>query len=45
MFYPDTRLLVMPEFRSVDVDHEIDFQFVELILEKKLHLEGQAYEA
>lgn len=45
VFYPDTRLLVMPEFRSVDVDHEIDFQFVELILEKKLHLEGQAYEA
>ncbi len=45
VFYDDTRMLVMPEFRSVDIDHEIDFQFVELIMAKNLHLEGESHEA
>ena len=45
VFYTDTRLLVMPEFRSVDIDHEIDFHFVELVMNKNLHLKGKSYEA
>ncbi|MEM7289579.1 MAG: hypothetical protein AAF412_04275, partial [Pseudomonadota bacterium] len=45
LFYPDTRLIVMPEYRSVDIDQEIDFQFVEMIMSKNLHLEGKSHEA
>ena len=43
-FYEDTRLLVMPDMRSVDIDHEIDFQLVELIMAQNLHLEGVSHE-
>lgn len=45
VFYDDTRLLVMPEFRSIDIDHEIDFLFVELVIARNLHLEGTSHEA
>ena len=45
VFYDDTRLLVMPEFRSIDIDHEIDFLFVEMVMERNLHLEGTSHEA
>lgn len=35
LFNSDTRLHVMPEERSIDIDTELDFSFVEFILEKK----------
>lgn len=35
VFYPDTRLFEMPEERSVDIDSEIDFALVELLLRKQ----------
>jgi N-acylneuraminate cytidylyltransferase/CMP-N,N'-diacetyllegionaminic acid synthase len=35
VFYPDTRLFEMPEERSVDIDSEIDFTLVELLLRKQ----------
>jgi N-acylneuraminate cytidylyltransferase/CMP-N,N'-diacetyllegionaminic acid synthase len=35
VFYPDTRLFQMPEERSVDIDSEIDFTLVELLLRKQ----------
>ena len=35
VFYPDTRLFEMPEERSVDLDSEIDFTLVELLLRKQ----------
>lgn len=42
VFFPDTRLLVMPEYRSVDIDAPLDFDLVELILARGLHLDGTA---
>ena len=45
IFYEDTRLLVMPELRSVDIDNEIEFQFVELIMEKGAYLEGESHDS
>ena len=39
VFYPDTRLYEMPEERSVDIDRELDFQIVEMLLRRKT---GQA---
>jgi N-acylneuraminate cytidylyltransferase/CMP-N,N'-diacetyllegionaminic acid synthase len=36
VFYPDTRLFEMPEERSVDIDSELDFTLVELLLRKRL---------
>ena len=36
VFYPDTRLFEMPEERSVDIDSELDFALVELLLRKRL---------
>jgi len=32
VFNPATRLYVMPEERSIDIDSELDFSFVEFIL-------------
>ena len=32
LFFDDTRLHVMPEERSIDIDSELDFTFVELLL-------------
>jgi CMP-N,N'-diacetyllegionaminic acid synthase len=32
VFYPDTRLFVMPEERSIDIDSELDLRIVELLL-------------
>lgn len=36
VFYPDTRLFEMPEERSVDIDSNLDFTLVELLLSKRL---------
>ena len=36
VFYPDTRLFEMPQERSADVDSEVDFTLVELLLRKRL---------
>lgn len=35
IFYPDTRLFVMPEDRSVDIDSEVDFLLVELLMQRR----------
>lgn len=35
VFYPDTRLFEMPEERSVDIDRELDFLIVEILLQQK----------
>lgn len=32
LFNPDTRLYVMPEERSIDIDSELDFRFVEYLM-------------
>lgn len=34
VFYPDTRLFVMPEERSHDIDTELDFEWVEFMMRK-----------
>ncbi len=36
VFYPDTRLYVMPEERSIDIDSELDFMVVKTILERRV---------
>lgn len=36
IFNADTRLFVMPEERSIDIDTELDFEIVELIMEKRV---------
>ena len=36
VFYPDTRLFEMPEDRSIDIDSDLDFTLVELLLRKRL---------
>jgi CMP-N-acetylneuraminic acid synthetase len=33
---PRIRLHVMPRERSIDIDHEIDFELVELLMKRKL---------
>jgi CMP-N,N'-diacetyllegionaminic acid synthase len=38
VFYPGTRLFEMPEERSIDIDSELDFTLVELLLRKRLAL-------
>lgn len=35
VFNPTTELYVMPEERSIDIDSELDFQFVEFLLNQK----------
>lgn len=35
IFLEDTGLYVMPEERSIDIDNEIDFEFVEFLLRKR----------
>jgi CMP-N,N'-diacetyllegionaminic acid synthase len=35
VFYPDTRLFEMPEERSIDIDSELDFILVELLLRRR----------
>jgi N-acylneuraminate cytidylyltransferase/CMP-N,N'-diacetyllegionaminic acid synthase len=40
LFAAGTRLYVMPEERSVDIDSELDFQFVEMLMNARLRTEG-----
>jgi CMP-N-acetylneuraminic acid synthetase/NAD(P)-dependent dehydrogenase (short-subunit alcohol dehydrogenase family) len=40
VFYPDTRLFEMPAERSHDIDSELDFEFVELLLRRRLGIAG-----
>ncbi|WP_213770053.1 acylneuraminate cytidylyltransferase family protein [Bradyrhizobium sp. dw_78] len=40
VFYPDTRLFEMPQERSVDIDSDLDFTLVELLLRKRLASTG-----
>jgi CMP-N-acetylneuraminic acid synthetase len=35
VFNTDTRLFVMPEERSVDIDNELDFEIVEFLMKKR----------
>ena len=35
VFYSDTRLFVMPEERSIDIDSELDFTFVEFLMNRE----------
>ncbi len=35
IFYSDTRLYVMPEERSIDIDNELDFELVEYLLRRR----------
>ena len=35
VFYPDTRLYVMPEARSHDIDSELDFSIVEFLMARR----------
>ncbi len=35
LFNADTRLYVMPEERSIDIDSELDFEFVEVIMARR----------
>jgi len=36
VFYPDTHLFEMPEERSLDIDSDLDFTLVELLLRKRM---------
>ena len=36
LFSADTRLFVMPEERSIDIDSELDFEIVELMMKKRV---------
>lgn len=35
LFYPDTKAYIMPKERSIDIDDEIDFAFVELLMKRR----------
>ena len=39
-FNPDTRLFEMPEDRSVDIDSELDFKLVELLMRERVSVEA-----
>lgn len=41
VFYPQTRLFVMPEDRSQDIDSELDFDIVRLLLERRQSDQGE----
>ena len=44
IFNEDTMVYVMPEERSIDLDAELDFEFVEFLMKKnKKHLINQAF--
>lgn len=36
LFHPDTTLYVMPEERSLDIDSELDFEIVSLLMERRV---------
>ncbi|MDA8094292.1 MAG: acylneuraminate cytidylyltransferase family protein [Betaproteobacteria bacterium] len=36
IFNADTELYVMPEERSIDIDSELDFQFVEFVMQRRM---------
>jgi CMP-N-acetylneuraminic acid synthetase len=38
VFYPSTRLLVMPEERSIDIDTETDFLIADFLMRRRLRL-------
>ena len=38
VFNADTRLFVMPEERSIDIDSQLDFDIVEFLMEKRVSL-------
>ncbi|OIJ16764.1 flagellar modification protein B [Anaerobacillus alkalilacustris] len=40
VFHEDTLLYIMPAERSVDIDSELDFQFVELLMKKRGDYDG-----
>jgi CMP-N,N'-diacetyllegionaminic acid synthase len=40
VFYPDTQLFEMPEDRSIDIDSDLDFTLVELLLRTRLASTG-----
>jgi CMP-N-acetylneuraminic acid synthetase len=37
IFNADTLLYVMPEERSIDIDHEWEFEYVEFLFNKRTH--------
>jgi CMP-N,N'-diacetyllegionaminic acid synthase len=41
LFTPGTGLYEMPEERSIDIDTELDLEFVTFLMEKKLHAQPQ----
>lgn len=45
LFNANTRLYVMPEERSIDIDSELDFQFVEFLMSRAQEKENAAGEA
>ena len=42
IFNPDTRLHVMPEERSIDIDSELDFEFVDFLMTRAAQAAPQA---
>lgn len=36
IFYPDLRLFEMPEHRSIDIDSELDFRIVQMLLDERM---------
>lgn len=42
VFNHDTRLYVMPEERSIDIDSELDFEFVEFLMSRRAQVQDAA---